>query len=129
MKPLKILVVEDEPTNAEILSILLTREGHQVVTASDGPSGVKAALEEKPDLVFMDVLMPGEFDGLEATRRLKADPSFAGLIICQSARASGADQQEGLVSGADGYLTKPFKRQDVLAVIEQFADKLATARG
>lgn len=129
MKPLKILVVEDEPTNAEILSILLTREGHQVVTASDGPSGVKAALEEQPDLVFMDVLMPGEFDGLEATRRLKADGSFHGIIICQSARASGADQQEGLVSGADGYLTKPFKRQDVLAIIAQFADRLTAAQG
>lgn len=129
MMPLKILVVEDEPTNAEILSILLTREGHQVVTASDGPSGVTLALEEKPDLIFMDVLMPGEFDGLEATRRLKAEPGFRGLIVCQSARASGADQQEGLVSGADGYLTKPFKRQDVLAVIEQFADRLAIAKG
>lgn len=129
MKPLKILVVEDEPTNAEILSILLTREGHQVITASDGPSGVKAALEEQPDLVFMDVLMPGEFDGLEATRRLKANGSFHGIIICQSARASGADQQEGLVSGADGYLTKPFKRQDVLAIIAQFADRLTAAQG
>ncbi len=99
------------------------------MTASDGPSGVKAALAERPDLVFMDVLMPGEFDGLEATRRLKSDPTFHGIIICQSARASGADQQEGLGSGADGYLTKPFKRQDVLAVIDQFADKLAAAKG
>lgn len=128
MKPLKILVVEDEPTNAEILSILLSREGHEVTTASDGPSGVAKALETHPDLVFMDVLMPGEFDGLEATRRLKADPSFKGLIICQSARASGADQQEGLVSGADGYLTKPFKRQDVLNVIEQFSSRLHAIR-
>lgn len=117
---MKILVVDDEPTNAEILSLLLTREGHQVTIASDGPSGVEAALRLNPDMVFMDVLMPGDFDGLEAIRRIKADPAFTGIVICQSARASGADQEEGLVSGADGYLTKPFKRRDVLELIAQF---------
>lgn len=122
---MKILVVDDEPTNAEILSLLLTREGHQVSIASDGPSGVEAALRLQPDMVFMDVLMPGDYDGLEAIRRIKEDPTFTGIVICQSARASGSDQEEGLVSGADGYLTKPFKRRDVLDLIAQFESRLS----
>ncbi|MBO9540867.1 response regulator [bacterium] len=118
-------MVDDEPTNAEILSLLLSREGHQVTIASDGPSGVEAALRLNPDMVFMDVLMPGDFDGLEAIRRIKDAPSFTGIVICQSARASGADQEEGMVSGADGYLIKPFKRRDVLDLIAQFEDRLS----
>lgn len=116
-QPLKILVVDDEPTNAEILTVMLEREGHAIVTASNAPMGVSLALEVKPDLIFMDVLMPGEFNGLEAIRRLKADPGFAGKIICQSAKASGHDHQEGLAAGADGYLTKPFRRREVLTLL------------
>jgi CheY-like chemotaxis protein len=80
--------------------------------------GVQLALDAKPDLVFMDILMPGEYNGLEAIRRLKADPAFTGKIICQSAKASGHDHQEGLAAGADGYLTKPFRRQDVLSLLQ-----------
>lgn len=117
-RPLKILVVDDEPTNAEILTVMLEREGHEVLTAASGPAGVELALESKPDLVFMDILMPGEYNGLEAIRRLKADPAFTGKIICQSAKASGQDHQEGLKAGADGYLTKPFRRQEVLSLLE-----------
>ena len=115
---LKILVVDDEPTNSEILTVMLEREGHQVLVASNAPMGVQMALEAKPDLIFMDILMPGEYNGLEAIRRLKADPAFTGKIICQSAKASGQDHQEGLAAGADGYLTKPFRRQEVLSLLE-----------
>lgn len=117
-QPLKILIVEDEPTNAEILTVMLEREGHQVLTAPNAPMGVKLALETHPDVVFMDILMPGEYNGLEAVRRLKASPEFTGKIICQSAKASGLDHQQGLAAGADGYLTKPFRRQDVLSLLE-----------
>lgn len=115
---LKILVVDDEPTNAEILTVMLEREGHEILTAANAPAGVQIALGAKPDLVFMDILMPGEYNGLEAIRRLKADPGFDGKIICQSAKASGHDHQAGLSAGADGYLTKPFRRQDVLSLLE-----------
>lgn len=115
---LKILVVDDEPTNSEILTVMLEREGHEVLTASNAPMGVQMALEAKPDLIFMDILMPGEYNGLEAIRRLKANPAFTGKIICQSAKASGHDHQEGLSAGADGYLTKPFRRQEVLSLLE-----------
>lgn len=117
-QPLKILVVDDEPTNSEILTVMLEREGHEVLTASNAPMGVQLAHEAHPDLIFMDVLMPGEYNGLEAIRRLKADPAFLGKIICQSAKASGQDHQQGLAAGADGYLTKPFRRQDVLSLLE-----------
>ncbi|MNX72071.1 Transcriptional regulatory protein YycF [compost metagenome] len=115
---LKILVVDDEPTNTEILTVMLEREGHQVLSASNAPMGVQVALETHPDLIFMDILMPGEYNGLEAIRRLKSNPAFTGKIICQSAKASGHDHQEGLAAGADGYLTKPFRRQDVLSLLE-----------
>ena len=117
-QPLKILVVDDEPTNTEILTVMLEREGHAILTATNAPTGVQVAREAHPDLIFMGVLMPGEYNGLEAIRRLKADPDFKGKIICQSAKASGQDHQQGLAAGADGYLTKPFRRQDVLSLME-----------
>lgn len=116
---LRILVVDDEPINAEILTVMLEREGYEVLTAYSAPTGVQIALESRPDLIFMDILIPGEYSGLEAIRRLRATPEFFGKIICQSAKAGGLDQEEGLAAGADDYLTKPFRRQDVLSVLHR----------
>lgn len=121
---LKVLVVEDEPTNAEILNIMLSREGYEVFTAPSGPVGLQLAQTHAPDIIFMDLLMPGEFDGMEAIRRLRQQLGYRGLIICQSAWASSKDQQAAMAAGADGYLTKPFKRQDVLDMIQAHLDRL-----
>lgn len=121
---LKVLVVEDEPTNAEILTIMLSREGYEVLTAPNGPAGLHLAQTHAPDIIFMDLLMPGEFDGLEAIHRLRQQLSYRGLIICQSAWVSSKDRQAVMAAGADGYLTKPFRRQDVLDMIHAHMDCL-----
>lgn len=124
MRRLKILVADDDPTNLEVLNVMLTMEGHRVLLVSDGPAAVAAARDFEPDVIFMDGVMPGEYDGLEAIRRLKEEEGFQGVLILQSANASGVDQRRGLSTGADHYLVKPFKRRDVLEVLERFAPRL-----
>jgi CheY-like chemotaxis protein len=129
-RPVKVLVVDDDPSNLEILGIVLETDGYEVdvCKVTDGPSAVAKALEWHPDLVFMDAIMPGEYDGLEATRRLKANRDFHGVIILQSARASQVDQAQGLDAGADAYLTKPYKRKDVIKLLDGIADRLPQAQ-
>ena len=128
MQRLKILVADDDPTNLEVLNVMLTMEGHRVVLVSSGPAAVATALEFDPDLIFMDAVMPGEYDGLEAIRRLKVHHAYKGVIILQSANASGVDQKRGLSTGADYYLVKPFKRKDVIQILERFATRLEARR-
>lgn len=118
---LTILIVEDEPMNAEVLKVVLEAEGHQVVLAMDAVSGLAAARSRRMDLVLMDLLLPGSVDGVEAVRQLRGDPTFGGAIVCQSARCSEADRKACFDAGADAYLTKPFKRKDVLGIIEELA--------
>ncbi len=125
MKPLKILVADDVTDNAEILNIMLGRLGHQVVTASDAPTAEQLALEHAPDVVFMDIVMPGAFDGLEAIRRLRQRHGFRGIIVCQTAQASPGNVAEALTAGADTCLTKPFKYKDVLSLIERYTVSFA----
>ncbi len=128
MRALNVLVADDDAYNLEILNVILTGEGHRVILVTNGPEAVERARELHPDLVFMDAVMPGEYDGLEAIRRLKELPGFDALVICQSARASGVDRSAGLAAGADAYLTKPFKRRDVLALLEEMSPRLEPAR-
>lgn len=120
MKPLKIVVADDVSDNAEILHIMLARLGHQVVTAADAPTAERLALEHGPDVVFMDIVMPGAYDGLEAIRRLRQQHAFRGIIVCQTAQASAGNVAEALSAGADTCLTKPFKYRDVLSLIERY---------
>lgn len=124
----KVLVADDDPNNLEILNVILTGAGHRVLLVTNGPDAVATAREFEPDLVMMDAVMPGAYSGLEAIRRLKAEPDFHGLIICQSARASGVDMAAGRAAGADAYLTKPFKRKDVLELLQTLGSRLEAAR-
>jgi CheY-like chemotaxis protein len=116
---LRVLVVEDEPTNREVAELILIAEGHEVVSVGDGEAALHLCLEERQkfDLILMDVLMP-RLDGLEATRRLRADPATAGIpILCMSAKASGSDRRAGMEAGCDHYLLKPFRRAELLLAI------------
>ncbi len=119
MKSVKVLVVEDEPGNQEVARVILESAGHAVVVCENGQVAVDL-LRGGPadfDLILMDILMP-VMDGLEATQILKADPKTHGIpIICVSARASGVDREVGADAGCDHYMTKPFRRSDLLAVI------------
>lgn len=116
---MNVLVVEDEPSNREIAEIILTSAGHRVFTAADGQEALRFLFDgaQAVDVVLMDILMP-VMNGLEATAALKADPRTRDLpIICVSAKASGSDQQSGLTAGCTFYLSKPFKRRQLLEAL------------
>ena len=106
-----ILVVEDNPASLKLAVMLLEKAGHTVLKAEDGEAGVALARESLPDLVLMDIQMPG-IDGLEATRRLRADPATAQLKIV--ALAMKGDEARILDAGCDGYIAKPFRYQEFL---------------
>ena len=100
-----ILIIEDEPKIAKLARDYLERYGYRVLTAADGPTGLAAARRESPDLVLLDLLLPG-IDGREVCRRLRADSAVP--IIMLTALAEESDQIVGLELGADDYITKPF---------------------
>lgn len=108
----KILVIEDEQKIADFLRRGLTYENFRVEISNDGESGLKAARDNPPDLVILDVMLPG-LDGLEVCRRLRAGGPLPILML--TARDSVADRVKGLDSGADDYLTKPFAFEELLA--------------
>jgi CheY-like chemotaxis protein len=116
MRTLNVLVVEDEPSNREIAEIILTSAGHRVTLAADGKEALDLLHGQglAVDVVLMDILMP-VMNGLEATEALRADPRTRDLpIICVSAKASGSDHQTGMAAGCNHYLSKPFKRRQLL---------------
>jgi two-component system alkaline phosphatase synthesis response regulator PhoP len=103
----KILVIEDDPGTLRLMVYTLQHEGYQVVTAANGLEGLRKAMNEKPDLVVLDVMLPG-IDGFEICHRLRADPRTANLpILMLSGKAQEIDKATGLKVGADGYITKP----------------------
>jgi CheY-like chemotaxis protein len=102
-----LLLVEDNEMNRDAISRLLERRGFTVITAEDGEEGVQACRESLPDLVLMDLGLPG-MDGFEATRQIKADPCTAGIpVLALTARALTSDRQAALAAGCDDYDTKP----------------------
>ncbi len=111
----QVLVVEDEPTIAESIGARLRAEGHRVELAADGPSAVTAARLRPPDLVVLDVMLPG-FDGLEVCRRIQAERPVPVLML--TARDSETDHLVGLAVGADDYLTKPFSMRVLCARVQ-----------
>ncbi len=108
----RVLVVEDEPAIATAIAHRLTAEGWQVDVAGDGPSGVRAAATLEPDLVVLDVMLPG-MDGLEVCRRIQADRPVP--VIMLTARDDETDMLIGLGVGADDYMTKPFSMRELVA--------------
>ncbi len=107
-----ILVVDDEPTISQVVASYLRRDGFRAVTASDGPSAVEAALEHKPDLVVLDVMLPG-FDGLQVMARLRQDRHVP--VILLTARGEESDRIRGFRLGADDYVVKPFSPAELVA--------------
>jgi len=108
----RVLVVEDDEAIADVLRRTLRQEGHEVRSAGDGPDALRAADEFVPDLVILDLGLPG-LDGVEVCRRLRAASDVPILIL--TARTELGDRISGLDSGADDYLSKPFERQELLA--------------
>ena len=114
----KILLVEDNEMNRDMLSRRLQRKGYEVVLAVDGQSGVEMAKTEAPDLVLMDMSLP-VLDGWEATRRLKADAATRHIpVIALTAHAMSSDREKALEAGCDDYDTKPVELARLLGKIE-----------
>ena len=121
----KILLVEDNEMNRDMLSRRLLRNGYDVVIALDGESGLAMAQSEAPDLILMDMSLP-ILDGWEATRRLKAAPGTRHIrVIALTAHAMSGDRDKALEAGCDDYDTKPIQLQRLLAKIEALLPQTA----
>ena len=112
-----VLVVEDEPSQREVLSYNLKAEGYQLLTAEAGDEALTLAQEEEPDLILLDWMLP-EVSGIEVCRRLKAKPATARIpVIMLSARSEEVDRVRGLETGADDYMVKPYSVVELMARI------------
>jgi CheY-like chemotaxis protein len=119
----KILLVEDNEMNRDMLGRRLEKRGYQVAIAADGPTGLALARSGSPDLILMDMSLPG-IDGWEASRQLKADPATAPIpIIALTAHAMAEDREKALAAGCNEYETKPVELTSLLAKIEALLPK------
>jgi CheY-like chemotaxis protein len=116
----KILVVDDNDTNLYLIRFILEKYGHEVIEAKDGLEGVKLALEEKPDLVIMDIQLPG-ISGHEATRRIRGEESEEELpIIALTSFGMPIDKELAIDAGCNSYLTKPIDIQTFIAEVNRY---------
>jgi len=116
----RILIIEDNPANIELMSFLLSAYGHAPSSAADGPRGVAAARSERPDLIACDVNLPG-MDGFAVLAELKGDPALAGVpILAVTALAMTGDREKVLAAGFDGYISKPIEPESFVAELEAF---------
>ncbi len=114
-EPARIMVVDDNAANVEILETRLRAQGYEVLTATDGIQGLERARAATPDLILLDVMMPGK-DGIQVCRELKADPSLPFMpIILVTARSDPGDIVAGLDAGGDEYITKPLDQAALVA--------------
>ncbi|MCU0607838.1 MAG: response regulator [Candidatus Edwardsbacteria bacterium] len=115
----RIMVVEDEKDVQLLMAEVLKDERYEIVAADDGDQALRDARELRPQLVLLDVMLPG-IDGFEVCRRLKADPATRDIrVIMVSARSDDRDIRQGLACGADHYVTKPIKLLDLSAAIQR----------
>ncbi len=119
----KILVVDDLAEVRELVEKTLARDDRVVLKADNGESAVEIARREKPDLIMMDVMMPGPVDGLQATRMIKQDPDTKNCtVIMLTAKDAEADRVAGFEAGADDYFTKPFSPLELMRKVDAVFD-------
>ena len=119
----KVLIIEDDPSFSRAISHIVEKEGYSVTNASNGMMGLRMAKENKPDLLILDVMLPG-IDGFEICSQLRNEPQTAKLpIIMLSAKGQETDRTTGLKVGADEYLTKPVDRAVLLEKVTALLDK------
>ena len=111
-----VLIIEDEQNIVDILSFNLGREGYDTLEALDGPTGLQLALEQNPDLILLDLMLPG-MDGFEVCRRIREAGSSVPIVML-TAREEEDDKVRGLELGADDYITKPFKNRELIARVK-----------
>ena len=121
----KILLVEDNEMNRDMLSRRLARKGYEVVVGEDGEKGLAMAASERPDIILMDMSLP-VIDGWEATRRIKAAAETAAIpVIALTAHAMASDREKALEAGCDDYDTKPVEMERLLGKIEKLLNSAA----
>lgn len=119
----RVLVVDDDPLIRELLRTLLDLEEFEIIEAWDGTQALAQAREHNPDLVLLDVSMPG-VDGFDVCAQLRADPDLADVgVVLLTARATQHDRERGMEAGADAYLTKPFSALQLLRTMEQIPER------
>jgi CheY-like chemotaxis protein len=123
-----VLVVEDDPLNASLAQAVLSRDGHRVLMAADGPTALDMACRWQPDLVLLDVSLLGPMTGLDVCRALRADPATATIaVLMLSGWAFTSDIEAASAAGADAYIAKPFSNADLRARVHELIDH-ATSR-
>src|SRR5258708_7169802 len=116
----RILIIEDNPANLELMTYLLKAFGHVPLTAQDGEEGLATARRQKPDLIVCDIQLPG-MNGHAVAREVKADPALRGIpLVAVTAFAMVGDRDKVLASGFDGYISKPIDPETFVAQVETF---------
>lgn len=121
-----VLVIEDTPANMKLVSMLLEHAGHRVLQATDAAEGIALACEQLPDLILMDIQLPG-MDGLEATRQLKANAATCRIkVVALTAFAMKGDEERMLAAGCDAYIAKPIQYKEFLADVARLLGQEGT---
>src|SRR5271155_4964739 len=116
----KILLIEDNAENRYLLTFLLQQRGHEIITAESGPLGLELAAKVRPDLILLDIQLPG-MDGHAVARALKSDPLLKAIpIVAVTSYAMVGDREKCLAAGAAGYIEKPINPESFVAEIERF---------
>ncbi|EHR73424.1 response regulator with CheY-like receiver domain and winged-helix DNA-binding domain [Burkholderiales bacterium JOSHI_001] len=116
----RVLIVEDQADIRKLIRMTLEFEPYEIHEAADGAFGLRMAGAVKPDLMLLDVMMPGELDGLQVCERIKNDPATADIkVILLTARGQVRDREAGKAAGADDYLVKPFSPLQLIETIER----------
>jgi DNA-binding response OmpR family regulator len=124
----KILIVEDRPEIQTLIRMTLEFEGHDLHTADNGGDGWRLAQTLRPDLVLLDIMMPGELDGLQVCERIRATPALAATrVVLLTARGQQSDRAAGAAVGCDAYLTKPFSPLELIETVESMLSTPAGA--
>ena len=120
----RVLIVEDQADIRDLIRMSLEVQGYEIHEASHGAAGLQMAQALQPDVMLLDVMMPGELDGLQVCQRIKADPALAHIkIVLLTARGQVRDLDAGAAAGADEYLVKPFSPLTLLDIVEQLVSQ------
>lgn len=119
----RILIVDDEVKVRKLIEVTLATQHREILHASSGVEAIKIVREAKPDIILLDIMMPGKFDGYDVCKIIKEDPDTKGIyVLMLTAKGQQVDKEKGLASGADDYFVKPFSP---MALVEKIENILA----
>ncbi len=117
----KILIADDQEAIRRLVSLTLSSSEYEILEAENGDEAIRIAIAEKPDLIIMDIMMPGGIDGLEATRIIKNDPDINDCpVLLLTGKGEGEDRKKGFEAGANDYFSKPFSPLELIRKVEEY---------